>query len=134
MGEHLACFLSGQYTTYHAPALSRGEYRRANEAVVGCSPDTLPSFLENADTLLPNVVAMIRLINIRIAPLSGDAHLHNRVEGAIGRYFKVHPDAELRDFFFPGMRVPEAIPFDKSIRIALSSEAPIAGLPLEICE
>lgn len=29
MGEHLACFLSGEYTTYDAEALSRGEYHIA---------------------------------------------------------------------------------------------------------
>lgn len=129
MGEHLAGFLSGEYTTYDAAALSRGEYRFAVVTVGGGWPQTLPSFLRNYERLMPNIIGLIRLINIHVAPLAGDAHLYNRVEGAIGRHYKAHSDPELRDFFLPGLRVPAAVPFDTPIRLVLSTEAPVAGLP-----
>ena len=51
-----------------------------------------------------------------------------------GRYFKNHTDPQLRDFFTPGLRVPAAIPNDSPIRLFLSSDVPIAGLPIEIIE
>ena len=38
----------------------------------------------------------------------------------------------MRDFLTPGLRVPVAIPFDKPLRLAISSEAPVAGLPQEL--
>lgn len=129
MGEHLADFLCGGYSTYDAAALARGEHRLAQGAVAGTWPRTLPSFLRNYETLIPNIIGLIRLIKIHVAPLAVDAHLYDRIEGAIGRYYKTHLDPELRDFFFPGLRVPGAIPFDKPIRLVLSSEAPVAGLP-----
>jgi len=132
MGEHLADFLSGKYPTYDAAALSRGEHRRVAGTVYGTWPQTLPSFIQNYERLLPNIVGLIRLISFHVAPLVGDAHLYNRAEGAIGRYYMSHPDPELRDFFAPGLRVPASVPFDKPIRLVLSSDAPIAGLPPEL--
>jgi len=132
MGEHLAGFLSGQYTVFDAAALSRGENRRAVGTVNGMWPQTLPSFLRNYERLTPNIIGLIRLIQFHVAPLAGDGHLHDRVEGAIGHHYKTHPDIELRDFFSPGLRVPAAVPYDTPIRLVLSSEAPIAGLPTHL--
>ncbi len=86
----------------------------------------------NYETLMPNVIRQIRLVRFYFAPLDGDAHLYDRVEGAIGRYYKVHRDSVLRDFFGPGIKLPAAIPGDKPIRLVLSSESLIAGLPPEI--
>lgn len=134
MGEHLASFLSGQYTIYDPVALSRGEHRRAAGVVEGVWPQTLPSVLRNHETLMPNMTRLIRLIRFHLAPLVGDAHLHDRVEGAIGRYYQAHPDPELRDFFSPGLKLPAAIPGEKTIRLVLSSDVPLAGLPGEIRE
>ncbi|HPW21812.1 MAG TPA: hypothetical protein PLE61_13480 [Vicinamibacterales bacterium] len=56
---------------------------------------------------------LIRLLRFHVAPLDGDAHLYDRVEGAIGRYYKVHPDPALHDFFTPGLKLPAAIPGDQ---------------------
>lgn len=130
--EHLAGSLSGAYTTYDAAALSRGENRLAEAAVVGRWPETLPSFLGNYERLTPNIIGVIRLVNIHVAPLADDEHLYNRVEGAIGRHYKAHPDPELRDFLTPGLRLPAAVPGDKPIHLVLSSDVPIAGLPQHI--
>ncbi|HSW00638.1 MAG TPA: hypothetical protein VLI39_10730 [Sedimentisphaerales bacterium] len=58
---------------------------------------------------------------------------YDRVEGTIGRYYKTHPIVELRDFFGPDIRLPAAVPYDP-IRLVLSSEMPLAGLPGEIRE
>jgi len=128
-GEHLAGFLSGQYTTYDVSALARGENRRAPGSSGGEWPRIIPAFLRDYESLVPNIIGLIRLVSFHVAPLVGDRHLYDRVEGAIGRYYKTHPDPPLREFFSPGIRVPGAIPGDKPIRIVLSSDAPIAGLP-----
>ena len=130
--EHLASLLSGEYAAYDAVALARGEVRLADGAIIGIWPQRLPSFLSNYEKLMPNVIGQVRLVRFFFAPLDGDAHLYDRVEGAIGGYYKVHPDPVLRDFFGPGIKVPAAIPGDKPLRLVLSSESPIAGLPSEI--
>lgn len=134
MGEHLASMLSGQYTPQDPAALSRGENRRSEGAFAQDWPRTLPSFLRNWATLIPDIMATIRLLRFYVAPLAGDVRLHDRVEGAIGRYYKTHPVIALSDFFSPGLRVPAAIPGEQPMRLVLSSESPIAGLPLEILE
>jgi hypothetical protein len=134
MSEHVACMLSGQYAPKDPDALSRGENRLANGAVVPDWPRTLPLLLRNGQTLMRDIVATIRLLRFHVESLTGDQHLHDRVEGALGRHFKAHPVPELRGFFEPGLRVPAAIPGDQPMRLELSCEAPIAGLPLEILE
>lgn len=134
MGEHLAGFLSGEYTAYDAAALSRGEYRRAHGAVEGPWPQTLPSFLQTCESVIPNITALIRLIRFHLAPLDGDKHLLDRVEGAIGRHYRRHEDAALREFFAPGIKLPPRISGDRPVRVRLSSEVPLAGLPAEIRE
>lgn len=132
MNEHLSGILSGGYTTYDAEALSRGEHRLASDAIGLEWPQSLLSFLRHYETLVPNLIGVIRLINIHVAPLPDDTRLYDRVEGAIGRHYKAHPDPQLRDFLMPGLRVPAAIPGEKPIRLVLSSEGAVAGLPQHI--
>jgi hypothetical protein len=132
MGEHLADFLSGKYTTYDAAALSRGEYHLAADTVDGTWPQTLPLLLRDYEKLMPSIVALIRLISIHVAQLEGDKHLYDRVEGTLGRHYMAHSDPQLRNFLIPGLRVPATIPFDKPIRLVISSEVPVAGLPQHI--
>lgn len=134
MGEHLAAYLSGQYPTLDLAALSHGDNRRAAGSPTGLWPDTIPSFLRHFDALLPHVMGLIRLLRFHVAPLSGDPHLYDRVEGALGRFYKAHPEPQLRDFFAPGLRVPAAVPYDTRVRLILSSEAPLAGLPTDLLE
>jgi len=133
MAQHLRGMLSGEYPTYDVAALLRGEYRLAAGAVAGRWPETLPSVLRNFETLVPNIVGLIRLTKFHLAPLAGDAHLHNRVEGMIGRYYQSHRNPQLR-VFPAGVKLPAAVPFDTPIRLVLSSEAPVAGLPAELPE
>ena len=132
--EHLTSMLSGQYSVLDPAALLRGEYRLAEGAVVPNWPLTLPGHLRNWEKLMPNIMAVIRLVRFHVAPLTGDAHLYDRVEGAIGRYYKVHRDAALRNSFTPGLKLPAAIPGDQPIRLVLSSESPIGGLPSQLRE
>jgi hypothetical protein len=130
--EHLAAQLSGQYRTYDAAALSRGEGRYADGSVGATWPTLLPSFLKNFERLVPHIVGVIRLVRFHVAPLDGDAHLFDRVEGAIGRHFKAHPDPEYPGLFGTGIKLPAHLPGDTRIRLALSSDSRIAGLPREI--
>lgn len=129
MGEHLRAFLSGEYTTHDAAALSIGKHQRASGAVEGKWPQTIPSILRNYETLAPSIIALTRLIRFHVAPLAGDAHLHDRVEGSVGRHYKRHADPGLREFIMPGLKLPAAIPGDSPVRLVLSSDVPIAGLP-----
>lgn len=132
--EHLAAILSGQYPVQDVEALSRGENKLAEGAVSGDWPQSLPAFLRNWKQLEPHLIGQIRLVRFHVAAFTGDDHLHNRVEGAIGRHFKNHALPGLSDFFCPGLKLPAAIPGDQRLRLRLSSEVPIAGLPLEIVE
>jgi hypothetical protein len=134
MGEHVTGFLSGQYAVQDAAALATGRNARPSGTVIGLWPEIIPSVLANYAALAENVQAVVRMLRIHVAPLPEDAYVLNRVEGAIGRFFKNGGDARIREFFFPGMRVPAAIPFDRPLRIKVSSEGPIAGLPQEIIE
>ena len=134
MGEHMAALLSGQYPPQDTAAMSRGENRLAAGAITGKWPQRLPAFLRNWEQLAPNIIAQIRLLRFHVAPFSGDDHLHNRVEGAIGRHYKAHPVPAIREFFSPGLKIPSAVPGDQRLKLCPSSEIPIAGLPLEVLE
>jgi hypothetical protein len=132
MAEHLSCFMSGQYTTYDAVALSHGEYRRAKGMVSGVWPQTVPSFLQSYENLVPHIISLIRMLRFHVAVLDENEHRLNQIEGAIGRYYKAHPRPELRNFFTPGLKIPAAIPGDQPLRLTLTCEFPITGLPSEL--
>jgi len=132
--EHVADYLSGKYPVNDVDDLLQGKHNMAAGTPDGWWPENLPAFLANHERLMPKIVQLIRRIHIHVAPLVGDAHLHDRVEGAIGRCYKLHSDPALKSFFMPGIKVPTAIPGDKPLRLLLSSETPIAGLPSELRE
>lgn len=133
IGEHIAAYLSGQYSTSDADSLARGLNSVSWRADDGARwPKTLPSFLSDFEKRAPNLIRMIKLLRFYVAPLDGDAHLHNRIEGALGRYFRAHPDIGLRDLFAPGIRLPSKIPYDTALRLVISSEAPISGMPTHL--
>ena len=135
MGEHLTKMLAGEYPPHDPEALRRGDSGRLCKGAGALSwPLTIPVLLRNWEALAPEIMAVIRLLRIHLAPLEGDAHLYDRVEGAIGRYYKSHPLPELSNFITPGLRLPAAIPGDRPMRLAATSEAPIAGLPVEILD
>lgn len=131
MAQHLAAMLSGQYAVEDAEALARGEHRRVVSGPEGRWPATLPSILSNYTNLVPHIIGTIRLVRFHLVPLVGDAHQHNRVEGALGRHFGCHPDERIRDFF-PKVKVPAAIPGDQPLRLVLTSDVLIAGLTSEL--
>lgn len=134
-GEHLTKMLAGEYPPHDPEALSRGDSAKLCEGAGALSgPLMIPAFLRSWETLMPQIVATIRLLRFHVAPFDGDPHLLNRAEGAIGRYYKAHPVPELSSFMMPGIRVPAATPGDQPMRLVLTSAAPIAGLPLEILE
>lgn len=115
-----------------AIALSKGECRLAPGIGGGLWPETFPAFLQNYDRLTPNISALVAALGFYFAPLEADGGCLDRVEGAIGRHFKAHANPELRAFFYPGLRVPAAIPFDRPVRLLLSSDRPLAGMPPEL--
>jgi hypothetical protein len=127
MLEHVRGFLSGEYTTFDADALSRGEYRHA-EGFEGSWPQNLPSIITNFERTSPHALSIVRRMRFYVAAIA-KPHL-NRVEGAIGRHYKQrHPM-----FMLPGLQLPARIPHDTPLRLTLSCERPIEGLPEEIRE
>jgi hypothetical protein len=130
--EHLRAYMSGEYPLVDAAALTRGECRRVPGAPSGVWPHNMPDFLQNYEQLAPQISSLLAVIGFFYAPLPDDPHLLNRVEGAIGRHFKSHSHPGLRRFFYPGIRVPAAVPYDRPIRLQLSSDAALEGMPPEL--
>jgi hypothetical protein len=120
IAEHVRGFLSGEYRTYDADALGRGEFRRV-AGHEGIWPQNIPSLIANFDKLGPQIATLLRSIRFHLAPL--DSH-HDRVEGAIGRFYRrEHPG-----YMLPGLQLPAAVPHDRHLRLILSSDTPIDGL------
>lgn len=141
IAEHIRSMLSGEYLPLDAVAISQGKYKRAEGAPEGFWPHNLPGFLINWEKLIPNIIHEIKLFRFYLAPINVPdgwdiklPDLLNRVEGAIGWYLKRHTDKQVREFFAPGIKLPILIPGDRRLRIRISSEVPIEGLPLEILD
>ena len=49
-------------------------------------PLRIPDVLDRLGSLTPQVVRTIRLLRFYVAPLEGDVHLFDRVEGVIGLF------------------------------------------------
>lgn len=128
MAEHITCYLSGQYKLSDARALAAGENRLIPGLVEDEWPRTLPLLLGDYQQRVPHIMALISLLRFHVAPLDVSSALLNRVEGAIGRYYQDRDD-ELRDFFFPGIKLPAEIPYDTPLRLLITSQSAIAGLP-----
>jgi len=130
-GEHIAAYLAGQYPTPNTEFLARGEHRLFQPAPSDGKmwPNTLPSFLGDYEARAPHLLALMKILRFHVAPVEGDFHLHNRLEGALGRHFKTHDDASVMRFFDQGIQLPARIPFDSPLRALITSDAPIAGLP-----
>lgn len=134
MGEHLAAYLSGQYDAFDAGALALGSqsvFWRAR-ADDGGWPQCMPLFLRDYETNASRILAMIRLVRFHVAPVAGDAHRLGRVEGAVGRHFKANEDKRVQGFFTSGIKLPSPVPNDKPLRLLITSEGKIAGLPTEL--
>lgn len=129
--EHIAGFLSGQYEVCDPDALSQGRYRLAPGAPASLWPRSIPALLQRFDILGPAAGKVVRLLRFHFAPLN-EPSLYNRIEGAIGRHYKSHEDVELREFFGTKIKLPAAIPSEAPIRLLLSSEGDIAGLPQQL--
>lgn len=131
-GEHLRSFLCGEYAVCDPQALARGENKvvwSPRSGVAGW-PERLPAFLGEHSTLMPKVVGLIRLLRFHVAPLDGDRRVFDGVEGALGRHF----GRVLGEFWDAGIKVPGKIPGQTPMRLLLTSDVAIAGLPPELTE
>lgn len=130
MTEHIGMFLSGQYDTLDAASLAAGVQRVVWRA--GPGGLRLGEFLRRGEELAPQTLKMINLLRFHVAPFAGPRELYDRIEGGLGRHFKSHQDPALHGFFSPGIKLPAKVPYDKPIRLALSAETPVSGLPREL--
>lgn len=122
--EHVRGFLSGEYATYDADALSRGEFRRV-AGHEGVWPQNLPTLISNFEKVGPGIARLLRQIRFHVAPLE---QAHDRVEGAIGRHYR----REHKGFMMPGLQVPGVAPYDRRLHLVISSETALEGMPAEI--
>lgn len=141
IAEHIKSMLSGEYSPQDAAAIAQGKNKVAEGAPKGFWPHNLPGFLDNWEKLIPNIINEIKLFRFYLAPIRVPddldiklSNLLNRVEGAIGWYMKKHTDEPVREFFAPGIKLPILIPGDRRLRIRISSEVPIEGLPSEVLD
>lgn len=136
IGEHLRAYLSGEYAIPDVPSLVLGQHKRRWNPTIGARrwPDSLPEFLKDYDGHAASISALLKVLRFHVAPLSGGKAELSRVEGALGRYFRGHPEARLLEFLEPGIQLPARVPYDPPLRMVFSSETPIAGLPREILE
>jgi len=136
IGQHLAGCLSGQYEILDPKKLDEGALSVSWHPSAGevAWPANLPSFLERSAELAPQVEGMLRHSRFFLAVLEEDQHLLNRVEGSIGRYFKKHQDDTTQRYFGPGIKLPAHIPGDRPLRLQITSDVTIEGMPVEIAE
>lgn len=134
LGEHVDAILTGKYDI-----LDLSSERGGRPVVVWrCGehgrawPHALPRFLEGGERYMAAARQMVRGLRFHVAELDGDGSLLDRVEGSLGRHFKHHEDVALQTFFGPGIQLPAAIPGAVPLRLEVTSEACIAGLPGEL--
>lgn len=129
MAEHLSGFLCGEYAVPDVAALLAGRHSRANREGDGVSwPDSLPSHLRQLGHLSSQVTELVKHLRFHLAPVEGDRLILERIEGTIGRHF-MRQDTRIRDFFAPGIKLPARVPGVRLMRLKVSSDVPIAGLP-----
>ncbi len=90
------------------------------------------AFVRDFERIAPHAIGMVRQVRFHVAPLAADEPLLRRVEGGLGRHFKAHEDRDVRLCFDAGVHLPSRIPYDAPLRLVLTSESPIAGLPSEL--
>jgi hypothetical protein len=129
--EHLSALLSGRYEIPDIDATLRGEPKAR------WHPDGNPAvrwrkFLGDHARLATAIEGVLDALRFHVAPIDGDEHLYNRIEGALGRYFRAEAPVSDRRLFDARIRVPAAVPGDRPLRLLLSSDTKIAGLPDEL--
>jgi hypothetical protein len=130
MGEHVREMLCGAYDVHDADALRRGEPAllwRADEGALRW-PATLPAFVQRLAELAPGIQAYLEAMRVHVAPLDADVHLLCQVEGALGRYFRGHEDAEIRRRFSPGIRLPGVVAGERGVRVRVRCEGAVEGV------
>lgn len=131
--EHIAGYVSGQYSPVDVEALVNGKHAMPE----GCGkisawPDNLPEVLERLPVVIPHTLELLRRIRFFVAPADLANTELDRVEGAIARWCREHNDSRVKGMIQPGLKVPSKIPGDRALRIAVSSDSSIAGLEGEI--
>ncbi len=129
--EHLVALLSGRYEIPDIDATLSGE-PRARWRPDDDRATRWHSFLGDYARLATAIDRTLGALRFHVAPTEGDEHLYNRIEGALGRYFRTDAPVLARRLFDARIRVPAAVPGDRPLRLLLSSDAEIAGLPDEL--
>lgn len=76
------------------------------------------------------VLQYVQYLNVFVAPLANEPRLRKYIEGAISRHLRSSPDQASR--FYPADNRTVAGRIPMGIRLAVSSDEPIAGLPSEL--
>ena len=128
--EHLSAYLSGRYRIVDPDALAHGkqEYVWKANTEYGHS---LTEFLAGADAILPKLHKLLRSFRCHVI-LEDNKQMLDRIEGALGRYFRRHENAELRQVFGLGAQFPSPIPGQPRTCARFIHASNIAGMPPEL--
>jgi hypothetical protein len=129
--EHLSALLSGRYEIPDLDATLRGE-ARARWRPDGDPAARWSRFLGEYGQLAPAIHGVLGSLRFHVAPIEGDERLFDRIEGALGRYYRTDAPASARRLFDARIRVPAAVPGDRPLRLVLTSDVEIAALPDEL--
>lgn len=129
MGEHIACFLSGEYSLPDPDSLLEGKPEQSWPPAGVAWPRSLPSFLDAFEEQSKRAISLVRRLRFHFATLDDVPHIHDRAEGAIGRHFRDHPEETIRRTVMSGLRLPAALPGEAPLRLTVEAEANVLGLP-----
>lgn len=135
MAEHIAGYFSGEYPPVDPTALAEGRHSMPTGfGPLSEWPTNIPVLLERLPEIASNTLELMRRVQFHLAAVKLKPADLNRAEGAICRWCRAHTAPGIRSMIQPGMRVPARIPGDRPLRVRVSTESPIEGLPAEIIE
>jgi len=124
--EHLIQTLGGNYLILEAQdllqrlstVLWRGLWRRGTR-------DQMPQFLAQYESLAPKIKEYVLLHRVFVAPIQCEQKLRRRIEGAFASAFRSSTPNLLPD----DVRYLSRPPSEQAVRVVVSADCTIAGLP-----
>jgi hypothetical protein len=127
--EHVIQTLGGNYLVLEAKALAHlhatvlwtGLWRRGTR-------DQMPRFLADYETLGPRIKEYLLLHQVFVAPIECERRLRRRIEGALALSFRSLAPCLLPE----DVRYHARAPWETPLRVTVSSDAAVVGLPREL--
>lgn len=129
--EHIIQTLGGNYRVIDADQMRQGVERIIWDGLWrGDAQKRLPEFLRRYETLAPLTKRYLFGQAIFLAPFRGETRLRRRIEVALAHHIRSKPDAS---GLLPGdIRYVVRKAAQSAVKIDISADRPIEGLPLEL--